>query len=40
LGARNRSSLFAALDVHTALIYEGALSDADVASISSIIAAL
>lgn len=40
LGARGQASLFAPLNVHTLLIYEGAVSDADAASISAILAAL
>lgn len=40
MGARNLGSLFAQLNVHTLLIYEGALSDADVSAISTIVAGL
>lgn len=40
LGARSGATAPAALDVHTLLIYEAALSDADIAAISSILAAL
>lgn len=40
LGARNGAASPAALDVHTMLIYETALSDADVAAISTIVAGL
>lgn len=40
MGARNLGSLFAQLNAHTQLIYESAISDADVASISTILAAL
>jgi len=40
LGSRAQSSIFAPINVHTLLIYEGAVSDADAAAISSIIASL
>lgn len=40
LGARTGGSTPAALDVHTLLIYESALSDGDIAAISTILAAL
>lgn len=40
LGARNQASFFAQLNVHTLLIYESALSDSDVSSISSILSGL
>lgn len=40
LGARSGAVTPAALDVHTLLIYETALSDADIAAISAIVAAL
>jgi hypothetical protein len=40
VGCRGQASLYAALDLHTFVIYETKLSDADVASISAIIAAL
>lgn len=40
LGGRANASLFSALNLHTMLIYQLAHSDADVASVSSIVAAL
>lgn len=40
LGARNGAASPAALDAHTLLIYEAALSDGDVAAISAIVAGL
>lgn len=40
LGARQDQTSWAAIDVHTLLIYEAALSDADITAISTIIAAL
>lgn len=40
LAARNYTSLYAFLNLHTVLIYEGSLSDSDVSAISTIVAAL
>lgn len=40
LGGRAATSLFASIDLHTLLIYESAVSDADIAAISAILLAL
>ena len=40
VGARGAGTLFSTLDLHTVLIYEGVVSNADIASISSILAQL